>query len=125
MEGADPRQLGKAPHGTGQLAEGRPRDGPRTCQRARGAHSRGGCAGAAGERFLTRTMAAVEDQITVLMAGVDYGDALLHKQMERELRNLLQQDRPLRVYLGIDPTATADRKSVVWGREDSGAGGVT
>jgi tyrosyl-tRNA synthetase len=52
-------------------------------------------------------MAAVEDQITVLMAGVDYGDALLRKQMERELRNLLQQDRPLRVYLGIDPTATA------------------
>lgn len=56
---------------------------------------------------MKRTMAEVEDQITVLMAGVDYGDALLRKQMERELRNLLQQDRPLRVYLGIDPTATA------------------
>jgi tyrosyl-tRNA synthetase len=54
-----------------------------------------------------RAMAEVEDQITVLMAGVDYGDALLRKQMERELRNLLQQDRPLRVYLGIDPTATS------------------
>ncbi len=52
-------------------------------------------------------MAEIEDQITVLMAGVDYGDALLRKQMERELRNLLQQDRPLRVYLGIDPTATS------------------
>jgi tyrosyl-tRNA synthetase len=52
-------------------------------------------------------MAGVEEQITVLMSGVDYGDALLRQQMERELRGLLEQDRPLRVYLGIDPTATS------------------
>ncbi|MGE3077296.1 MAG: tyrosine--tRNA ligase [Dehalococcoidia bacterium] len=52
-------------------------------------------------------MTAVDDQLAVLMSGVDYGDALLRRQMERELRGLLEQDRPLRVYLGIDPTATS------------------
>lgn len=56
---------------------------------------------------MTRKMAPVDEQITVLMSGVDYGDALMRKQMERELRGLLEQDRPLRVYLGIDPTATS------------------
>ena len=56
---------------------------------------------------MTRTMAPVDEQLTVLMSGVDYGDALLKRQMERELRALLEQDRPLRVYLGIDPTATS------------------
>ncbi|MBK9343200.1 MAG: tyrosine--tRNA ligase [Dehalococcoidia bacterium] len=56
---------------------------------------------------MTRTMPPVDDQITVLMSGVDYGDALLRQQMERELRLLIEQDRPLRVYLGIDPTATS------------------
>ncbi len=52
-------------------------------------------------------MAAVDEQITVLMSGVDYGDALMRTQMERELRGLLALDRPLRVYLGIDPTGTS------------------
>jgi tyrosyl-tRNA synthetase len=52
-------------------------------------------------------MAAVDDQIAVLVNGVDYGDDQLRRQMEKELRALLEQDRPLRVYLGIDPTATA------------------
>lgn len=56
---------------------------------------------------MTRTMTPVDEQLTVLMSGVDYGDALLRRQMERELRALLEQDRPLRVYLGIDPTATS------------------
>jgi tyrosyl-tRNA synthetase len=54
-----------------------------------------------------RTMAPVDEQLAVLMSGVDYGDAELKREMERELRELLQQDRPLRVYLGIDPTATS------------------
>ena len=54
-----------------------------------------------------RAMAPVDDQLDVLMSGVDYGDETLKKQMERELRGLLQQDRPLRVYLGVDPTATS------------------
>lgn len=56
---------------------------------------------------MTRTMPPVDEQLTVLMSGVDYGDAMLKRQMERELRLLLDQDRPLRVYLGIDPTATS------------------
>ena len=52
-------------------------------------------------------MAPVDDQLAVLMNGVDYGDDLLRRQMERELRGLLMLDRPLRVYLGVDPTATS------------------
>lgn len=54
-----------------------------------------------------RTMAPVDEQAAVLMSGVDYGDALLRRQMERELRALLEEDRPLRVYFGVDPTATS------------------
>ncbi len=54
-----------------------------------------------------RKMAPVDEQIAVLMSGVDYGDDLLRRQMESELRRLLEEDRPLRVYLGVDPTATS------------------
>lgn len=56
---------------------------------------------------MSRQMAPVADQLAVLMSGVDYGDGELRREMERELRALLEQDRPLRVYLGIDPTATS------------------
>ncbi|MCC7365575.1 MAG: tyrosine--tRNA ligase [Dehalococcoidia bacterium] len=56
---------------------------------------------------MTRTMAPVDEQMHVLMSGVDYGDDGLKRQMERELRARLEEDRPLRVYLGIDPTATS------------------
>ena len=56
---------------------------------------------------MTRAMPPVDEQLTVLMSGVDYGDTLLRQQMERELRAQLERDRPLRVYLGIDPTATS------------------
>lgn len=52
-------------------------------------------------------MPPVDEQMGVLMSGVDYGDDRLRREMEKELRALLEQDRPLRVYLGIDPTATA------------------
>ncbi|OAI41346.1 hypothetical protein AYO38_03950 [bacterium SCGC AG-212-C10] len=52
-------------------------------------------------------MAPVQEQLDVLMSGVDYGDARLRDEMEKELRALLALDRPLRVYLGIDPTATS------------------
>ena len=52
-------------------------------------------------------MAPVDQQMRVLMSGVDYGDEGLRRQMEAELRALVEQDRPLRVYLGIDPTATS------------------
>ena len=54
-----------------------------------------------------RTMSPVEEQLATLMSGVEYGDETLRRQMERELRALVEQDRPLRVYLGIDPTATS------------------
>ena len=54
-----------------------------------------------------RAMAPVDEQLAVLMSGVEYGDALLRRQMERELRTLLELDRPLRVYLGVDPTASS------------------
>jgi len=56
---------------------------------------------------MVRQMAPVDEQLHVLMSGVDYGDEGLRRQMERELRERLEEDRPLRVYLGIDPTATS------------------
>ncbi len=52
-------------------------------------------------------MAPVEEQLFVLMSGVEYGDAGLRRAFEGELRERLEEDRPLRVYLGIDPTATS------------------
>lgn len=56
---------------------------------------------------MTRTMAPVDEQMFVLMSGVDYGDDGLREAFRGELRKLLEQDRPLRVYLGIDPTASS------------------
>lgn len=56
---------------------------------------------------MSRRMAPVEEQLFVLMSGVEYGDEGLRRAFEGELRELLEQDRPLRVYLGIDPTATS------------------
>jgi tyrosyl-tRNA synthetase len=52
-------------------------------------------------------MAPVDEQLAVLMSGVEYGDEQLRRRFEMELKDLLNQDRPLRVYLGIDPTATS------------------
>ena len=52
-------------------------------------------------------MAPAAEQMTVLMSGVDYGDGQLRERFASELEALLQEDRPLRVYLGIDPTATS------------------
>ena len=52
-------------------------------------------------------MAPVDEQLFVLMSGVEYGDEGLRRAFEAELRELLEEDRPLRVYLGIDPTATS------------------
>lgn len=52
-------------------------------------------------------MAPVEEQLFVLMSGVDYGDPSLHRVFEQELRERLEEDRPLRVYLGVDPTASS------------------
>ncbi len=54
---------------------------------------------------MTTTMAPVEEQMPVLMRGVEYGDPNLHATMERELRERLAEGRPLRVYCGFDPTS--------------------
>lgn len=56
---------------------------------------------------MTRKMASVEEQLYVLMSGVDYGDDGLYKTFSTELEKLLAQDKPLKVYLGIDPTASS------------------
>ena len=55
-------------------------------------------------------MLPVSEQLTILMRGVDFGDALTYKNMEAELRQRLTESlaagRPLRVYCGIDPTGS-------------------
>lgn len=54
-------------------------------------------------------MKSVEEQLTILMRGVDFGDVQTYKNMERELRERLQESvetgQPLRVYCGYDPTS--------------------
>ncbi len=47
----------------------------------------------------------VEEQVKILMAGTEYGDPAMRTRMEEELRARLKEGRPLRVYLGVDPTA--------------------
>ena len=53
--------------------------------------------------------AEVERQHALIMRGARFGDAETRATMERELRDRLAEslraDRPLRVYLGVDPTA--------------------
>ncbi|HEX5367790.1 MAG TPA: tyrosine--tRNA ligase, partial [Dehalococcoidia bacterium] len=55
---------------------------------------------------MTRITASVEEQMSVLMRGVEYGDANIQRTMEEDLRELLSTGRPLRVYCGFDPTFT-------------------
>ncbi|PKB56718.1 MAG: tyrosine--tRNA ligase [SAR202 cluster bacterium Casp-Chloro-G1] len=50
-------------------------------------------------------MAPVEEQLSVLLGGVEYGDDRTHTTMEAELRERLEEDRPLKVYAGFDPTS--------------------
>ena len=51
----------------------------------------------------------VDEQMQILMRGVDFGDQLTYTNMERELRERLQASyesgRPLRVYCGYDPSS--------------------
>jgi tyrosyl-tRNA synthetase len=54
---------------------------------------------------LREKMRPVEEQLRLLMRGVVYGDEGVQRAMESELRERLAEGRPLRVYLGIDPTA--------------------
>jgi tyrosyl-tRNA synthetase len=54
-------------------------------------------------------MKLINEQMAILMRGVDFGDEQIKQVMERELRERLQEaqheGRPLRVYCGFDPTA--------------------
>lgn len=52
-----------------------------------------------------RRMAPVAEQLDVLMRGADYGDPKTLEVMRAELRTRLEEDRPLRVYCGYDPTS--------------------
>jgi tyrosyl-tRNA synthetase len=51
----------------------------------------------------------VEEQMKILMRGVDFGDPLTYTNMESELRQRLQASydsgKPLRVYCGYDPSS--------------------
>ncbi len=51
----------------------------------------------------------VAEQMRILMRGVDFGDAQTYTNMEKELRERLQESydsgRPLRVYCGYDPSS--------------------
>jgi len=52
-------------------------------------------------------MVSIDEQVTVLMSGVEYGDPEIKKTICRELRERLieekKEGRPLRVYCGYDP----------------------
>ena len=50
-------------------------------------------------------MKPVDQQMAVLMRGVEFGDEQIRETMARELRERLAEGRPLRVYLGVDPSA--------------------
>ncbi len=51
----------------------------------------------------------VEEQLRILMRGVDFGDEQTYKNMEAELRDRLQKSYdsgvPLRIYCGYDPSS--------------------
>jgi tyrosyl-tRNA synthetase len=49
------------------------------------------------------TRMPIDEQVALLMQGTEYGDETLRRTMEAELRERLQEGRPLRVYLGVDP----------------------
>lgn len=48
----------------------------------------------------------IDRQLALLMQGTEYGDENLERSMRSELRALLLEERPLRVYCGYDPTST-------------------
>jgi tyrosyl-tRNA synthetase len=50
-------------------------------------------------------MKPVDEQMPILMQGVEYGDPQTQQTMEAELRERLAEGRPLRVYCGYDPTS--------------------
>src|SRR5450759_3081767 len=52
----------------------------------------------------------IDDQVTYLIQGTEYGDPLLKEEMAKDLRGRLieanAEKRPLRVYCGYDPRTT-------------------
>ncbi len=52
---------------------------------------------------------SIDEQVEAIMFGAEYGDSQLYEAMKEELRQRLvearQEDRPLRVYAGYDPSA--------------------
>ena len=50
-------------------------------------------------------MKNLDEQMAILMQGVDMGDEQIKQAMAVELRERLAEGRPLRVYCGYDPTA--------------------
>ena len=52
----------------------------------------------------------IDEQVTILMRGAEFGDEQIKEHMREELRERLieaqKAGRPLRVYAGFDPTAT-------------------
>ncbi|MBN1935060.1 MAG: tyrosine--tRNA ligase [Anaerolineae bacterium] len=51
-------------------------------------------------------MKSIDERMSILMQGVDFGDDQIKQTMAAELRARLAEGRPLRVYCGYDPTAT-------------------
>ena len=51
----------------------------------------------------------VDEQLAILMRGIDFGDELTYKNMEKELRTRLEESRdsgvPLKIYCGYDPSS--------------------
>ncbi len=48
---------------------------------------------------------SIDEQVTAIMRGTDFGDDTTRQTMEHELRERLAEGRPLRVYCGYDPTS--------------------
>ncbi|NJD60557.1 MAG: tyrosine--tRNA ligase [Anaerolineales bacterium] len=57
---------------------------------------------------MDKTQMCIDEQVEYLMRGTEYGDEDLKQAMKNELRQRLleakQEERPLRVYCGYDPT---------------------
>src|SRR4030043_1370476 len=60
------------------------------------------------EAEMDKTKMSIDEQLEYLMRGTEYGDEALKQSMKNELRQRLieakQEQRPLRVYCGYDPT---------------------
>jgi tyrosyl-tRNA synthetase len=50
-------------------------------------------------------MKSIDEQMAILMQGVEFGDEEIKETMAAELRERLAEGRPLRIYCGYDPTA--------------------